>query len=84
MEIVVERLFFDNFIKTPELFQRQLMHSYEQIEAAEKLQAVEGVKPIGKSKTDFILHVDRSRIGLKLEGETVVFVCFIYNQFTGY
>lgn len=81
MEIIVQRLFVVHLKRCPNEFKQLFRHIYEKMEAAKTLKEVEGVEAYNNSKTHFKLEVDKSRIGIRLQGGKVVIVCFIFNQF---
>lgn len=64
MDIVLEPLFIEYYDKCPSDFKMHFRHSYEALEAANKITEVEGIVPLHGSKTDYKLLIDKSRIGI--------------------
>ena len=66
-------------VKDQELLQ-QVKAAIEEIEQAPNLQAVSNLKQLKGGSDYFRIRIGDYRIGLKLEGDTVIFVRFLHRK----
>ena len=79
MVIVLEKLFVVHFQKCPDDFQARFRKVYQQLKVVDKVTEIKGVFPVEKKL--YKLVIDKSKIALRVDGDTVTIGCFLYNQF---
>lgn len=79
MVIVLEKLFVVHFQICPVEFQARFRKVYQQLKVVDKVTEIKGVFPVQKNL--YKLVIDKSKIALRVQGDTVTIGCFLYNQF---
>ena len=79
MVIVLEKLFIAQFLQCPTGFQQKFRKVYQQLKVVDKPTEVKGIMRIEKKL--YKLTIDKSRIALRVDGDTITVGCFLYNQF---
>jgi hypothetical protein len=79
MVIVLEKLFIVQFQRCPVGFQLQFRKAYQQLKVVDKPTEVKGVIHIEKKY--YKLLIDKSKIALRMDGDTITIGSFLFNQF---
>jgi mRNA-degrading endonuclease RelE of RelBE toxin-antitoxin system len=81
MVVIIEPLFIAQLQKCSTSFQNEFRKAYQQLKVVDFPTEVKGIKNVKGEKYFFKLFIDRSRIGLELENDTIIITCFLYNQY---
>ncbi len=81
MVVKLEILFIEQLEKCSIEFQNEFRKIYQQLKIVDKPLEVKGVYKNKLNKNNYKLFIDKSRISLNYEQDTLIFTCFYYNQF---
>ncbi len=81
MVVIIEPLFIEQLQKCSASFQNQFRKVYQQLKIVDYPTEVKGVKNVRGEKYFFKLFIEKSRIGLELENDSIIISCFLYNQY---
>jgi mRNA-degrading endonuclease RelE of RelBE toxin-antitoxin system len=81
MVVIIEPLFMEQLQKCSANFQNEFRKIYQQLKIVDYPTEIKGIKNVLGQKYFFKLHIDKSRIGLELENDTIIISCFLYNQY---
>lgn len=79
MVIVLEKLFIVQLQRCPVEFQLQFRKAYQQLKVVDKPTEVKGVIQIEKKYCKLV--IDKSKIALRVDGDTITIGSFLFNQF---
>ncbi len=81
MEIIISKLFFEQFDKCPIEFQKEFRKIYQQLKIVDSPTEVKGIEKYTTNKRYFKLTLDKSRISIKVDKQVLIIACFLYNQY---
>jgi hypothetical protein len=81
MVVIVEPLFIEQLQKCSIAFQNEFRKVYQQLKIVDCPTEVKGIKNVRGEKCFFKLFIEKSRIGLELENDSIIISCFLYNQY---
>lgn len=79
MVIVLEKLFVAQLYLCPADFQQKFRKVYQQLKVVDNPSEIKGITQIEKNL--YKLIVDKNKIALRTDGDTVIIGCFLFNQF---
>jgi mRNA-degrading endonuclease RelE of RelBE toxin-antitoxin system len=81
MVVIIEPLFIEQLQKCSASFQNEFRKVYQQLKIVDYPTEVKGIKNVRGEKYFFKLFIEKSRIGLELENDSIIISCFLYNQY---
>lgn len=79
MEIEIKDLFFKSLRFCPDYFQLQFRKIYQQLKTADHPLDVKGIEFVAKGY--YKIHIQNSRIALKVRSGKAIIGQFLYNEF---
>jgi mRNA-degrading endonuclease RelE of RelBE toxin-antitoxin system len=81
MVVILEPFFIEQLQKCSISFQAEFRKVYQQLKIVDHPTEVKNIKTVRGEKYFFKMFIEKSRIGLELENDTLIISCFLYNQY---
>ncbi len=80
MVVVIENFFIDQLQKCPTSFQQKFRATYQQLKIVDRPTDVKNISTT-PDKNYYKLHIEQSKIGIKIKDSKLHILCFLYNQY---
>jgi mRNA-degrading endonuclease RelE of RelBE toxin-antitoxin system len=81
MVVIIEPFFIEQLQKCSVSFQEEFRKVYQQLKGVDYPTEIKNIKNVKGEKYFFKLFIEKSRIGLELENDTIIISCFLYNRY---
>ena len=81
MEVVISKLFFEQFEKCPPEFQKDFRKIYQQLKIVDSPTEIKAIQKYSSNKKYFKLTIQSSKISIKVDKGLLIIACFLYNQY---
>ncbi len=81
MEVIITKLFFEQFEKCPVEFKKDFRKIYQQLKIVDNPIEIKSIERYKSNKKYFKIIIQKSRISIKIDNGKLIIACFLYNEF---